>query len=837
MKENYPSLKSIIKKIVINDIAINTVSGIATIFLLFISGFFEKSFALKYAIYGSVVLLPFYILHLLRIKVRISNLYLDYDVYTHTELKIIVDKLKKLIYFPYRTSFIVATIWFIGVIFTAIFSLYVLNTGIYTLFFTIFLILGIIPFIWLVEYIITKRSVIKLMKRYIEMVPEDYYMEIRGKGKSIVKSWTFLVSYLVFYTIFFMVTANFNVFKKVMNRHLMEIGNNTINFLEEDIDSLLFTDLSREDMSKYLDSLHLIGDAKVSVKLKDSEKILGSGIISKKIDEDILITRFNKEKGYLIYYYIPANYLKSYNDFLMTSLIFFMLLEFLILFVVVFQVGKEFKNEVRMVLSSTNKIANGDLSRGEIIYSQDEFGDLYGAIITVKNNTKAIVTKISNYSKKVSEVIQGVQDASDFLMRVSAHQDEMVNEAIESINYIDDFTEKLKNSTNTLANESEVASTTVTQFAVTITQVKESMHKLLRMAENSSSAILEMNSSISEISNNVSSLKEFGNEMDNTVANVREISEDLKFLMQEMLSITEETLTKSETSTEGVSHMIEIISISEKVFSKLSDTHDKSVGSLKEISSIIDLIDDYMDQTDVLALNAAIIAAQTDMKDKGIGVIADEIKIISEQINNATGNITIIANTAISKMKEQEDLSSQAGIKISKMKTQVTSNFENSKDLNTVLNNGKDKIKSSLTKIREQDIQTRNLLDKYKLFINQISSIYAAIEEQKRNSDQLAEISTEIKDMAEIVTNASREQTSGANQIATTSERINEFASNTSEAVGRLKDSLQKVLYLTSELNTNTLLSNSRSKELSNVVETVSNEMNHLKEEIRKFQI
>jgi len=837
MKEKFPSLNSLVKKVILNDIIINIVSGVASLFILLIAGMLDGNVVFKFLSYGLVIIFPFYIWHLVRIRIRLSSLYLKYDDYKHGEMQNVINKLRNLIFFPYKTSFMLAIIWIIGVLYSTVFILNMTKTSVYTSIFSIFLLMGVIPFIWVVEYIIVKRTVLKLIKRYIEVLPEDYYSEIKGKGSSIVQNWTYAISYLLFYTVFFMVALNFGLYKKVMIKNYKEMGNSTINNITGDVNSLLFTDLSREEMSKYLNSISLIGDAKISVKIDKSKEILGSGIVDKKIEEDILISRYNTEKGYTIYYYMPATYLNSYNNYLKKSVFFFVFMELVILLIVIFQVGKEFKNEVKMVLESTNKIAGGDLSRGEILYSRTELGDLYGAILTVKNNTKSVITKISNYSKNVSEVIQGVQDASDFLMRVSAHQDEMVNEAIESINYIDDFTEKLKKSTETLANESEAGSTTVTQFAVTIGQVKESMHKLLRMAGSGSSAILEMNSSISEISNNLSSLKEFGFEMDNALVSLKEISEDNKLLMQELQLLTDKAIEKNSLSADGISKILEIVSMSQDFYNSLLEKNNLNAHGISEISAIVDVVDDYLDQTDVLALNAAIIAAQTDMKDRGIGVIADEIKEISEQIYKATGKITSITNTALSKIKDQEELSKQARQKISSMKGQVEMNFNNTTNLGGILVEGKENITKALVRIKEQDSLTINLAEKYKLFINQITSIYGAIEEQQKNSNELAEMSTEMKDLAEVVSNATREQTSGANQIASSSERINEFANNTRESVGKLKESLQKVLYLTSELNTNTLLSNSRSKELNNIVETVSSEMKHLKEEIRRFQI
>ncbi|MAA72528.1 MAG: hypothetical protein CL679_12480 [Bermanella sp.] len=218
-----------------------------------------------------------------------------------------------------------------------------------------------------------------------------------------------------------------------------------------------------------------------------------------------------------------------------------------------------------------------------------------------------------------------------------------------------------------------------------------------RSMEMVSTANHEMGLAIQEVSTNTQQVSEEAKHSDQTA---KQVSKDFHRAMQE-IELLADNVMKSGLVIQEI------------------------VSETTNIASVLDVIKGIAEQTNLLALNAAIEAARAGEQGRGFAVVADEVRTLASKTQQSTGDINNMienlrdgVNKAVESMKEGEE--------------RATSTVEYAKKSEENLSH----ISSSLVSISDRILQVASAIEEQTSVIDEINSNLNGVNELSKNAQE-----------------------------------------------------------------------------------------------------
>ncbi|HEX8960774.1 MAG TPA: methyl-accepting chemotaxis protein [Geobacteraceae bacterium] len=346
------------------------------------------------------------------------------------------------------------------------------------------------------------------------------------------------------------------------------------------------------------------------------------------------------------------------------------------------------------------------------------FADQAASAITRINLLSAIDALTLELGRTFSGVLQNRESYSRYVMSLQ-----------NSVESLADNTAHIASASESVMSSVDDTGSAVNEISVAIEQVSRNLDSLSETVSKSVSAMEQINSSLKNVE-------------ESTVTS-HEVSRQVKGEADKSMAVVQETIAALEEIQKSVD-------LSYGGITKLSENSSR-------IDAIVGVINDITKRTNLLALNASIIAAQAGEYGKSFGVVADEIRNLSLQTGQSTGEITGII----------EDISNEARL--------AAGNVAVVKEM----------VVKGVRLGRETGEALRVILESSQRAMEMTEQIKVATEEQAKGVQMVTMSIEDVSSMTSQIFKASKEQSGATKSIVRAVDTIKDMTHEMVQATGR----------------------------------------------------
>ncbi|NEP01172.1 MAG: HAMP domain-containing protein [Symploca sp. SIO2E9] len=332
------------------------------------------------------------------------------------------------------------------------------------------------------------------------------------------------------------------------------------------------------------------------------------------------------------------------NELLNKSLLLQLLVSLLALTADVFLailLGKAIVKPVKQLQATAQEFSQGNRQARAEILATDEFGQLANTFNEMADSIEANIEDISQKERQIRQQVKQARSAQQEakLLAQEQHQvrDGLQKRAVELLKEVEliskgDLTIKAKVTADEIGTIADAYNATVSSMRQVVSQVQAAAQQVTASTINSQASVESLSTAALQGESEMAAALDRTQVMSESVKDVAQKAEQAETFVKQATQTVKLGDSAMNRTVDGMMSIRETVAQTRQKVKRLGESSQK-------ISAVVNLINTFAEQSNLLALNASIEAARAGEGGKGFAVVASQVRSLAQQSATATDEI------------------------------------------------------------------------------------------------------------------------------------------------------------------------------------------------------